>query len=104
MNDEDFEKMILSSSTASSTATTGPSVTSGDLLRQMAEVLKHVKPEPLGEWMREQGYPPEDSTLWLPRTAEWIERVGPFAPRYVQFSPYLAAPLMTRDETLEAPR
>lgn len=74
---------------ASTTATTlgsMPKVSLDDMLRAM----KSIPAEPIGEWMRENGFPPDQYQLILPERMR--DEVGPLPPRYVKFSPYISAP------------
>lgn len=69
---------------SSGTSTTGatPFISPADLQR-MADALDVIGPEPIGEWMRAQGYPPEKYVLYL-NTSRRVD-MGPFTPRYVAF-------------------
>lgn len=65
-------------------------------LAAVEKLLADTPPEPIGEWMRQQGFPPETSLLILPETMR--EQLPPFAwPRYVRFSLDVAGPTLMRD-------
>jgi hypothetical protein len=52
--------------------------------------------EPIGEWMRSQGFPPERSLLLLPSSYRAL--LAPIrAPRYVRFSEFVKQPLLSAD-------
>ena len=64
-------------------------------LERMVEVLRNMPPEPIGEWMRSQGRPPEHWRVVLPQALR-DEVQGPvFWPCYVMFSPLLKEPIFT---------
>lgn len=68
---------------------------------RMAQMLRNIPPEPLGEWMRQQGMPPEDWHLVLPEKVR-AEVEGPmFWPSYVAFSPVLDEPVFLARRMLE---
>ena len=62
-------------------------------LHQMADLLKNIPPEPIGEWMRAQGRPPEQWRVVFPRAI--LDKLdGPVAwPGYVSFSGALERPV-----------
>lgn len=68
----------------SATALWPRNLSSEQMLRQIEDALAAVPPEPIGEWMRAQGYPPAVSTLVLPESMR--AAVGPWPPKYVVFS------------------
>lgn len=51
--------------------------------------------EPIGEWMRSKGFPPESSLLLLPES--YRSEFGNFPPRYVRFSALASAPMLTHN-------
>lgn len=59
-------------------------------------LLDSTPPEPFGEWMRQQGFPPETSLLFLPLT---MRPHLPFWPEYVQFSVDVKEPTLMRRVT-----
>ena len=62
---------------------------------RMAQALRDMPPEPIGEWMREQGRPPEQWRVVMPQKVR-DEVQGPmFWPDYVAFSPLLEKPVFT---------
>lgn len=83
--------------TTAATASTAPTAPPSKLsLEKIQAMLDAVGPEPLGEWMREQGFPPEASLLILPETMR--SQLPSFAwPRYVRFSLNVSAPTLMRD-------
>ena len=80
----------------SATVSTGPTLTP----ERLAETVRAIKaaiqenPEPIGEWMRGQGFPPETCCLILPERMR--ELLGPFWPPYVSFSSNFAEPTLCR--------
>lgn len=71
-------------------------------LEHMKEALDSLGPEPIGEWMRSQGYPPEDYDLLLPL---WYYKSQeddlPFMwPNYVKFSPLIENPVLVSNRLL----
>ena len=65
-------------------------------LEKIQALLDSTPPEPFGEWMRQQGFPPETSVLFLPETMRG--ELPSFAwPRYVQFSLDVGTPMLMRD-------
>ncbi|WP_159271999.1 hypothetical protein [Variovorax boronicumulans] len=62
-------------------------------IEEMVEVLKKIPPEPIGEWMRSQGFDPEAGCmLVLPVRLKFVH-----PPRYVRFSAFIDHPLLFRD-------
>lgn len=60
-------------------------------IKRAVEAVEALGPEPLGEWMRSQGYAPEQYTLVLPVA---LKSEGPALwPSYVVFSPHVAGPM-----------
>lgn len=80
-------------STASTTPLTTPTLES---LSDAMRALQALPPEPIGEWMRQEGHPPEEWDLWLPKAA--LQRVDSptFWPSYVRFSDNLLGPVFLR--------
>lgn len=67
-----------------------------DKLKEAMAAIESLGPEPLGEYMRKQGMPPEEGyRLLLPETCR--ELVGPFVPLYVGFTTSSDAPLIYMD-------
>jgi hypothetical protein len=64
-------------------------------LAKMVEILNAVGPEPIGEWMREQGYPPEHNFLVLPTGYKEKMQLS-YWPSYVSFSDHLDYPVLCR--------
>ena len=90
----------MSTPTKNFTATTCTTATPPDwdpcasMLDRMESVLRSIPPEPIGEWMRAQGTPPEEWTLVLP-TKYRETRQGPAIwPSYVVFSTILEQPVV----------
>lgn len=66
-----------------------------DKLSEIAAVLERLsQPEPVGEWMRDRGFPPETSFLVLP---EARRATGPQHLPYVRYSPFVEGPCLIRD-------
>jgi hypothetical protein len=103
MNPDDvdrvFEKLLANKSLAgtpySGTCTTvntaSPTVLT---LAQLEEAFAKIGPEPIGEWMRSQGFPPETSLAVLPLM---MRKELPIWPRYVCFSGLVASPTLVKD-------
>jgi hypothetical protein len=53
------------------------------LFAEMRRVLASIPPEPIGEWMRSKGFPPEQYIVVLPKA---MREHLIFPPRYVLFS------------------
>lgn len=68
--------------TATSSSLAASNFTLADLERTVA-VLEAMPPEPIGEWMRARGCPPEQWTLLLP--VKLYGHLGGL-PRYVRFA------------------
>lgn len=75
----------------SSTVSTAPPATFD--LAALEKLLADIPPEPIGEWMREQGFPPETSLAILPET---MRSQLPIWPSYVRFSLGVAEPTLAR--------
>ena len=80
------------SKASTSTASTAPPTAL--TLEKVKAALDAVGPEPIGEWMREKGFPPESSLLFLPLV---MRDQLPFWPSYVRFTAYVHAPMLARD-------
>ena len=87
----------MSSELRTSTAATHQEavITFDDLVR-IADVLRKLPPEPIGEWMRERGYPPEEWILIAPAgmRPEGISEM--LVPSYVRFSRLVPEPVFIR--------
>ena len=65
-------------------------------LKRIVNVVRDMSPEPIGEWMRRQGHPPEQWRMVMPQAMR-KEVEGPmFWPDYVAFSPLLDKPVFIR--------
>ena len=65
-------------------------------LEKLEAAIGAIPPEPIGEWMREKGFPPETSLVILPETMR--PELPPFAwPSYVRFSTHVGKPHLCRD-------
>lgn len=69
-----------------------------DDMRRAADVLRDMPPEPIGEWMREQGMPPSLYTLFLPSSMRPAEDA--LWPSYVHFSDLIERPVFVRRESV----
>lgn len=85
--EEVLGRMAASTSTVSAT----PPATLD--LAALEKVLADIPPEPIGEWMREQGFPPETSLAILPET---MRSQLPIWPSYVRFSLGVTEPTLAR--------
>jgi hypothetical protein len=63
-----------------------------DVIERMVQVICGMPPEPIGEWMRAQGYPPEDWRLILPLKLRSGLDWPAMLPDYVVFSPVVDGP------------
>ena len=77
--------------TTSTVPTTPPTTLT---LAAVEKLLADIPPEPIGEWMREQGFPPEASLLVLPET---MRGQLPVWPSYVRFSVDVSSPVLCLD-------
>ena len=70
-------------------------VTFNDLVR-IADHLRKLPPEPIGEWMRKRGYPPEEWVLVAPieMRPEGVSEM--LVPSYVRFSRLVTEPVFIR--------
>jgi len=66
------------------------------LFEELEATLTELGPEPIGEWMRKQGFPPEQSLLFLPQWM-WLVYGGPLMPSYVKFSPFVCQPVLAHN-------
>lgn len=65
-------------------------------LDDMVGLLAKIPPEPIGEWMRSQGFDPEAGCmLVLPARLRFVH-----PPRYVRFSIFIEHPILFRDFNL----
>lgn len=76
-----------------STSTVPATIPSTLSLATLEKLLADIPPEPIGEWMREQGFPPETSLALLPET---MRSQLPFWPEYVRFSVDVKEPTLMR--------
>lgn len=76
-------------------ATDQQTVTFDDLER-IADLLCKLPPEPMGEWMRRRGYPPEKWILILPEQARPHLVSQMMMPSYVRFSDLVTEPVFIR--------
>lgn len=80
---------------ATTAASTTPAAAPTALqLAALEKLLADVPPEPIGKWMREQGFPPETSLAILPET---MRGQLPFWPEYVRFSVHVGAPTLVQN-------
>lgn len=85
-------------STACTTACTTDvkAPTAESIIRAMETCIAAVGPEPIGEWMRRRGFPPEMYTMVLPvKLRDGLDSSVPAPlvwPGYVQFSVSVSAP------------
>ena len=84
-------------STACTTAcTSGVKVPTIESIRAVQAQIAAMGPEPIGEWMRRQGFPPEMYTMVLPvKLRDGLDSSVPAPlvwPGYVQFSVSVSAP------------
>jgi hypothetical protein len=71
---------------------------------RMADLIRNLPPEPIGEWMRMKGCPPEDWIAVLPKSVQ-TDGVGPmFWPSYVRFSSVITSPVFLRRAFLNEPQ
>ena len=64
-------------------------------LQRAADMLRCMPPEPIGQWMRSKGHPPEQWTLVVPKKMFLLD--GPlFLPSYVRASSTLDKPVFIR--------
>lgn len=68
--------------------------TTEQMLAAIEKLLADIPPEPIGEWMREQGFPPETSLVLLPET---MRSQLPVWPKYVRFSLDVGEPVLAKD-------
>lgn len=80
-------------STASTSTATAPSLES---LERIKRLLDSMPPEPIGEWMRSQGYPPESWRVIIPSALLEDPSQARLWPSYVQFSPLCDAVFFVR--------
>lgn len=75
------------------------SLTLADIERMVA-LIEKLPPEPIGEWMRDQGYPPKLWRVVLP--AKVCENHRQLLwPHYVSFSDLIEAPVFVRHAFLD---
>lgn len=86
----------MSLHTYSSTASTAPP---GNLsiqsVNDIVRAIERFPPEPLGQWMREQGFPPEDGgMLVLPESLRDELGLQFATPFYLRFSDLISQPVL----------
>lgn len=89
----DHDPEPLASMTCTTTAASQPT-SAVDLMAQldrMAQLINSMPPEPIGEWMRQRGNPPEQWCLVLPESMRTAPDAPAFWPEYVRFSPLTKA-------------
>lgn len=66
-------------------------------IERMVRVVSAMaaRPEPIAEWMLDQGCPPATHTLLLPETMR--AELGPFPPRYVKFTSKVDRPTLMQN-------
>lgn len=84
------------------TTLTGPAIarsfTAEDLERATAELKAFAEqPEPIGEWMKGQGFDPEDGCVLVMPLALPQDRGSARYPRYVRFSAFIEMPILIRE-------
>ena len=95
--DEYWNGLLSITNFSTTTASTASTALTYEGLKAAIDSLPHIPPEPLGEYMRERGCPPEEGwLLFLP--ASMRDDAGPFPPTYVRFSPAIREPVMLRDQ------
>lgn len=82
--------MNVTSTTTAGTGETKP-LTLADL-KHLANILR-APPEPIGEWMRQQGHPPEQWRIILPQNMREDVLCPQLLPHYVAFSPVVSEPV-----------
>lgn len=88
-----LDKLIANGMPFATMASTASAPVDPLTLDKLKAVIADIPPEPIGEWMREQGFPPETSVLMLPET---MRSHLPFWPSYVRFSLGAAEPMLAR--------
>ena len=74
--------------------TSGAASTTTLTLESLRAAVAKIDPEPIGEWMRAQGFPPERCLLVLPAH---MKSGSKFWPSYVRFSAYVNDPVLVQD-------
>jgi hypothetical protein len=64
-------------------------------LERMAEKLLNLPPEPIGFWMTERGFPPDDWSVVIPDRMRAVLPDLLFWPDYVKFSALIDQPIFT---------
>lgn len=84
------------------TAATGPATPAGNLRDRLEEAMRVLAEfhaaEPIGQWMRSEGCPPEEWVVFLP--SEMRRQVGPCPPSYVRFSNHIPGPVIVKARAL----
>lgn len=94
-------RLATAASSTSTTHTSPPLPSLLEGIRQIEATIQARGPEPIGEWMRAQGFPPESCFLVLPETEKWRAVAGPFFPQYVRFSAAINEPCLCRNPSAE---
>jgi hypothetical protein len=76
---------------SSGTTSNAPAPTAGQILDAIQEVMRSLPPEPFGQWMREQGCPPE---LWDLHVPDVPAVAGLMLPAYVKVSRIIDQPVL----------
>ena len=87
-----FSDMTFKGSTYTSAATVAGTTSLADIQRAL-ELIKAMPPEPIGEWMRGHGHPPETWAVVLPAQLKQEAATPAFWPAYVVFSEHITAPV-----------
>lgn len=87
-----FAHALINAGICTTRATTA-ATTMADMERAAA-LVHNLLPEPIGEWMRSKGAPPEDWHLVLNESMRG--ELGPFPPSYVRFSHYVEQAIFVR--------
>lgn len=70
-----------------------PTLTCQQLIDRMVAAMALIPPEPIGEWMRTQGHPPEEWVVVFPESVRPLFDNAPaFWPTYVRWSKYITEP------------
>lgn len=84
-------------STASTSSITTPTLADIDRARKLIE---SIPPEPLAEYMRDEGYPPALWIMVLPRSMVNPGAISAVLPDYVRVSDLVTAPVFVRRQVL----
>lgn len=83
----------LSGATYTTASTTAQKALTLADLDRVAQMLRSMPPEPIGEWMRAQGHPPERWLVVLPVSLREMTPEPMLWPSYVVFSSLLDRPV-----------